>query len=166
MLAGLLAAPVIRWIDDQTRWTLFNFRIEGGRTVVGSLASSLLTFIVFAFSILFLAVQMASAQLSPRIIARLFQNRLSKLTIGAFVFTWIYMLAAVGRIEERVPQLSILVAIALSLVSVGLFLHLVQTASESLRPVTTLTDVARDTRAVTDALDPGKFSYADDEPGT
>ena len=158
MLAGLLAAPVIRWLDDQTRWTLMGFGTEGARIVVGSLASSLLTIIVFAFSILLLAVQMASGQLSPRIIARVFENTLTKLTIGAFVFTWVYTLAAVARVEERVPQLSILLAILLSLASVGLFFHLVQSASESLRPVKTLTDVAHDTRAVIESVYPSKFS--------
>jgi uncharacterized membrane protein len=158
MVAGLVAAPLVRWIDDRTRWTLMEFGTEGARTVVGALASSLLTFIVFAFSILLLAVQMASGQLSPRIIARVFEDRLTKLTIGAFVFTWVYTLAAAGRIEERVPQLSIVLAILLSLASVGLFFHLVQRASESLRPVKTLTDVAHDTRAVIESVYPGKFS--------
>jgi len=107
---------------------------------------------------------MASGQLSPRIIARVFEDRLTKLTIGAFVFTWVYTLAAVARIEERVPQLSILVAILLSLASVGLFLHLVQRASESLRPVKTLTDVAHDTRAVIESVYPGGFSDTGKEP--
>jgi hypothetical protein len=31
MLAGLLAAPLIRWVDDQTRWTLMGFGPEGGQ---------------------------------------------------------------------------------------------------------------------------------------
>ena len=119
---------------------------------------------MFPFSILLLAVQMASGQLSPRIIARVFEDRLTKLTIGAFVFTWVYTLAAVVRIEERVPQLSILLAILLSLASVGLFFHLVQRASESLRPVKTLTDVAHDTRAVIESVYPSKFSDTGREP--
>jgi uncharacterized membrane protein len=158
MAAAVLVARLVRWADDQTHWTLLGFGLEGARTVLGALASSLLTFIVFAFSILLLSVQMASGQLSPRVIARVFENRTTKLTIGAFVFTWIFSLAAVGRVEDRVPQLSVAVAIALSIASVGLFFYLVQDASHALRPVTLLTGVANDTRAVIDVVYPEPFS--------
>jgi uncharacterized membrane protein len=158
MAAAVLVARAVRWVDDQTRWTLFNFGLEGARTVLGALGSSLLTFIVFAFSILLLSVQMASGQLSPRVIARVFENRTTKLTIGAFVFTWIFSLAAVGRVEDRVPQLSVAIAILLSIVSVGLFFYLVQDASHALRPVTLLTGVANDTRAVIETVYPEPFS--------
>src|ERR1019366_7708771 len=98
--AALVAAPLIRLLDDRTRWTLMNFGLEGSRAVAGALASSLLTFIVFAFSIILLAVQIASGQLSPRIIERVLESRLVKLTLGVFVFSFTYTLAALGRIED------------------------------------------------------------------
>ena len=157
-IAAVLVARVVRWADDRTRWTLLDFGVEGARTVLGALGSSLLTFIVFAFSILLLSVQMASGQLSPRVIARVLENRTTKLTIGAFVFTWAFSLAAVGRVEDRVPQLSVAVAILLSFVSVALFFYLVQDASHALRPVTLLTGVANDTRAVIESVYPRPFS--------
>jgi uncharacterized membrane protein len=154
MAAALLIAPLVRRVEDLTRWPLLGFGIEGARGVLGALAASLLTFIVFTFSILLLAVQMASGQLTPRIIARLFESRLTRWTVGAFVFAWVYAIAALGRIEERVPQLSVALAILLSLVSVILFLFLVQGSVQKLRPVTILTDLARDTRAVIEAVYP------------
>jgi uncharacterized membrane protein len=83
MVAALLVAPLVRLVDDRTQWTLMGFGLEGSRVLVGALASSLLTFIVVAFSIILLAVQVAGGQLSPRIIARIFENRLSKLVMGA-----------------------------------------------------------------------------------
>ena len=158
MAAALLAAPVFRWIDDQTRWTLMGFGPDGAKAVLGALASSLLTFIVFAFSIILLAVQIAGGQLSPRIIARVFESRVAKLTLGVFVFSYAYSLAALGRIEDRVPQLPVLVAVLASLLSVALFLYLIQEASQSLRPVMILTRVADDTRRVIEAICPRRFS--------
>ena len=154
MAAALLAAPLIRLIDESTQWTLMGFGLEGARVVVGALASSLLTFIVFAFSIILLAVQVAGGQLSPRIIARVFENRLAKLTLGAFVFSYTYTLAALGRIEDRVPQLPVLIAVLSSLFSVALFLYLIQKVSQSFRPVMILTRVAVDTRAAISAVYP------------
>ena len=158
MAAALLAAPLIRSLDQHTQWTLMGFGPDGSRMVIGALASSLLTFIVFVFSIILLAVQMASGQLSPRIIARILESLLVKLSLGAFVFSFTYTLAAVGRIEDRVPQLPVLVAILSSLFSVALFLYLIQKTGQALRPVMILTRVAADTRAVIHSLYPGQFS--------
>ena len=157
MAAALLTAPLIRMVDEGTRCTLMGFGPEGARIVVGALASSLLTFIVFAFSIILLAVQIAGGQLSPRIIARVFESRIAKLTLSAFVFSYTYALAALGRIEDRVPQLAVLVAVLSSLLSVVLFLYMIQKISESFRPVMILTRVAADTRAVISAVYPNPF---------
>jgi uncharacterized membrane protein len=157
MAAPLVAAPLIRLLDERTQWKLMGFGIEGSRLVVGALASSLLTFIVFAFSIILLAVQIAGGQLSPRIIPRIFENRLTKLVLGAFVFSYTYTLAALGRIEDRVPQLPVLVAVLSSLFSLALFLYLIQKASQSFRPIMILTRVAADTRTAISAVYPSPF---------
>lgn len=164
MFAALLAAPLIRMIDESTRWTLMSFGLEGSRVVVGALASSLLTLIVFSFSIILLAVQVAGGQLSPRIIARIFENRLAKFTLSAFVFSYTYTLAALGRIEDRVPQLPVLIAVLSSLFSIILFIILIQKTSQGLRPVMILTRVAADTRAVISAVYPSSFRADTREP--
>ena len=87
MAAALLAAPLLREIDLRTHWTLLGFGPDGSKMVVGALASSLLTFIVFFFSIILLAVQIASGQLSPRIIARVLESLSQAVTrrLGLFV---------------------------------------------------------------------------------
>ncbi len=169
MLAALLLAPVVRWIDDQTRWILLGFTPDGARAVVSALSSSLLTFLVFAFSTLLLVVQMASSQFTPRVIARVFEHPLTKWTVGALLFAWTYSLAALGRVEDRVPQLPIALATLLSLVGVGLFLYLVQRVLEGMRPVSFLTQIALDTRAVMEsvyphALSAGAQSHTDPRP--
>jgi uncharacterized membrane protein len=166
MAGALLAAPLIRLVDERTRWSLMGFGPEGARLVVGALASSLLTFIVFAFSIILLAVQVAGGQLSPRIIARIFETRLLKLVLSAFVFSYAYSLAALGRIEDRVQQLPLLVAVLSSLFSIALFIYLIQKVSQSFRPVIVLTRVADDTRKVINALFSSPFSTSEREHAT
>jgi len=164
MVAALIAAPLVRQIDDGTHWTLMGFGLEGSRAVVGALAASLLTFIVFAFSIILLAVQVSGAQLSPLVIGRIFESRLVKLVLSAFVFSYTYSLAALGRIEARVPQLPILIAVLSSLISIALFLYLIQTASQSLRQGAVLARVASETRAVIHGLYPSPFVARQGEP--
>ena len=153
-VAAILVAPLIRFIDERTQWTLLGFGPEGARAVVGTFAASLLTFIVFAFSIILLAVQIASGQLTPRIIARVLEGRLTKVTMGAILFSYAYTLAALGRIEDRVPQLPLMVAFLSSLVSVLLFLYLIQQTGSSLRAGVLLAGVDADTSAVIRSIYP------------
>lgn len=158
MGAALVVAPLIRWVDERTCWTLLGFGPEGAKALVGALLSSLLTFIVFSFSMILLAVQIGGGQLSPRAIGRIFESRLSKVTLGTFVFSYTYTLAALGRIEDRVPQLPVLVVIVTSLLGIIVFLILIQSATQGLRPVAVLAGVAADTRAAIEALHPAPFS--------
>jgi len=158
MAAALLAGPALRWVDDRTRWELLGFGADGARSVLGVLSASLLTFLVFCFSILLLCVQLAGAQLSPRIIARVFEGRLTKWTLGVFTFSFTYSLAALGRVEDRVPQLPVLLAILLGLLSVALFLYLIQTTGRGFRPSAVLASVGADTRRAIDVVYPQPYA--------
>ena len=99
MVATLIAVRAVHWIDNRTGWSWLDFTAEGVREVLGGLSSSMLTFIVFAVSSLLLAVQLASAQLTPRIIALVFSMREVKMSAGVFVFSYTFALGALGRIE-------------------------------------------------------------------
>jgi uncharacterized membrane protein len=155
---ALVVAPFVRWIDNQTQWTLLGFSPTGAGAAVSALSSSLLALIVFAFSILLLAIQIAGGQLSPRIIARIFSTRLLKVTVSVFVFSYTYSLAALSRIGERVPQLPVALAIALSLTSLALFIYMVQRIGEAFRPGTVMTLIAAATRDVIDSMYPHPFT--------
>ena len=154
----LAVAPVVRWVDDRTRWALLDFGAAGAAAAVSALSSSLLGLIVFAFSILLLAIQIAGGQLSPRVIARIFRTPLLKVVLSVFVFSYTYSLAALSRIGERVPQLPVALAIFASLASLGLFIYLVQRIGEAFRPGTVMTTVAAETRDVIDAMYPRPFT--------
>lgn len=141
MLVAMIAAPLLRCVDRRLGWALLDFSPDGGRAVLGAMAASMMTFIVFVFSILLVAVQIAGAQLSPRIIARAFRNRVTRVCLGMFVFTFTFTVAVLGRIETTTPQLSALIALLLSLASIAAFLYLIDYLGKGLRPVTILTEV-------------------------
>jgi uncharacterized membrane protein len=141
MVAALVAAPLLRHVDRRLGWSLLDFSPEGARAVLGAMAASMMTFIVFVFSILLVAVQIAGAQLSPRIIARAFRNPATRSCLALFTFTFTFTVAVLGRIEESTPQLSALVAVLLSLTSIGAFLYLIDYLGKGLRPVTILTEL-------------------------
>src|SRR5688500_4428866 len=62
---ALIVAPLIRRLDDATRWRGLDFSVEGAKTLLNALPTATLTFIVLILSTLLLTVQLASSQLSP-----------------------------------------------------------------------------------------------------
>ena len=135
MALALAVAPLLRRVDEATHWTLFAFGAEGARAVLGGLVASVFTFVVFVFSILLVAVQIASANLSPRVIAEILAQRPVRVCLGLMVFTFVYGLAVLGRIEATVPQLPVAVVIGSSLASIVAFLYLIDHLARWLRPV-------------------------------
>lgn len=124
------------------------------RTVLGSLSGSMLTFFVFALSAFLRVVQLASGQLTPRINTVALANRLSKITLGVFAFSYTFALGALGRIEDRVPQTSVFVAVVANLASIGFFFWFVQKLARGLRPVAILRSVAEEGQLVIGSVYP------------
>jgi uncharacterized membrane protein len=137
-VAMVVAVPVGRLlyeIDRATRWSLLGFEPDGARAVAGTMTATMLTFIVFVFSFLMLTVQFATAQLSPRVIAFAFRNRPVRISLSVFVITLVISLVTSSRIAAWVPQLMVFVTIVLGLVSVIVFLYVVDYFGRRLRPV-------------------------------
>ena len=103
----------------------------------------MLTFIVFLSSSLLLVVQLASAQLSPRIIGVVFRDRVTRFALTLFAFTFTFTLAVLVRIHASVPGLSAHFAAYLCLLSVVVFLFLIDHVGKTLRPSGALQAVAR-----------------------
>jgi uncharacterized membrane protein len=109
--------------------------IEGTKTSLTTLAGSMFTFIVFVFSILLLSVQVASAQLTPRIIVFFYRNVVLKFSLTFFVFTFTFTLAVLFRIREHVLLMSLYIAVFSCLTCIAIFLYMIDHVGKSLRPI-------------------------------
>ena len=155
MLAAAIALPVVRWLDIETGWRLFDYSEEGARQILNGLSSSMLTFMVFAVSALLLALQLATSALSPRIIAFAFASRVPQFSIGVFVFSYVFALGALARVEPgHVPQLVVFVAIVGNLLAIIVFFWFVYRVGSSLRPVAILLALSQGGRKVFDSVYP------------
>src|SRR5262245_2930649 len=105
MVAAIVAVRVLHWLEDAMDW---QSRLDPDtvRAVLSTMASSLFTFIVFVSSALLVAVQLASSQLTPRIIAIVFKDPVTKGALTVFVFTFTFALSALIRIRTTVPLLT------------------------------------------------------------
>jgi uncharacterized membrane protein len=112
------------------------------------------TFIVFVSSALLVAVQLASAQLTPRIIGILFRSPVMRAALSLFVFTFTFSLAALIRITESVPSLTVHVAAYSCVASLAAFLYLIDHVGKALRPSGALSLVGLHGRKVIKAVYP------------
>jgi len=161
MLTVLLVAPLVRWLDRAIGWSWFNLSPDGARSILGAFTASMLTFVVFVVSSMLIVVQLASAQLTPRVIAMAFSDRKFKWVLAAFTFTYAYTIAAAGRVENVTPQLPVALAIMLNLACIALFFWFVQALGGSLRPIMVLSRVAGEGLTVIESVYPNGFDLAE-----
>jgi uncharacterized membrane protein len=131
-------------------------------TVMGTLAASMFTLIVFVCSALLISVQLASASLTPRFIGLVFKNPVIKFSLTLFLFTFTLTLGALLRIKGAVPALTGWAAVFSCILSLILFIYLVDEVGRALRPSGALKLVARKGRDVIKNVYPRLLS---DSPG-
>jgi len=165
MVIALIIRPVVQDIDAMLGWKA-PVSPDAARAVLGILVSALLTFIVFVFSILLLIVQIASAQLSPRIIAPIYRSRVVRSSLALFVFTFAYTLAALARIEDSVPQISMWLAVYSSVLSIAVFLYMIDHVGKALRPVIVLSTIGSLGQQVVEDVYPQLLGASEAKPAT
>jgi uncharacterized membrane protein len=140
LLAYVVSLVLIRLVgqlDERLGWS-WNWTLspEGARTGLQIFIAAMLSFIVFTFGSLLVAIQVASAQLTPRIIATtLLCDNPIRLTVALFVLTMAFNVGVLVRIQDVVPYLLLTVALVLSAASIASFLYLIDYAARLLRPV-------------------------------
>jgi uncharacterized membrane protein len=147
MAAAMGAAYLLHRVEAIMGWGS-GLNPDTAQTVLGTLASSMFTFIVFVSSALLVAVQLASSQLTPRIIAFVFRDPVTKVSLVVFVFSFTFTLAVLVRVTTSTPILTAHLAGYSCLASLGVFLYLIDHVGKFLRPSGALWEVAALGRAV------------------
>lgn len=163
IVAALLLARLLHWLERDMGWVA-EIHPDTMRAVLGNLAGAMFTFIVFVCSSLLLVVQLASAQLTPRLIGTLFRDPVTKLTLSMFVFTFALAISALIRIGTSVPLITAELAAYSSAVCLGLFLFMIDRVGKLLRPGGALQSVAKQAHRIIDQVYPRRLSDAPPMP--
>ncbi|MBB3441295.1 DUF2254 domain-containing protein [Rhizobium sp. BK379] len=144
-----LLEPWIIWIEPWPWGT------EGTQRLLETIITMTLTFVVFTFGSLLVAIQIAGGQLTPRIIATtLLNDNAIRFTVGLFTFTLLFATGALVRLEAAVPQAIAQIAGLLGFLSIAAFLYLIDYAARLLRPVSIMLRVSEQGRAVIEDVYP------------
>jgi len=151
----LVVTRLAHWADASLGWTLLGFATSGAQATLQAIVTATLSFVVFTFGSLLVAIQVAGGQLTSRIIATtLLRDNVVKYTVGLFIFTLLFALSAQDRVDTKVHQLVLFLAASLGLLSFAAFFYLIDYASRLLRPISILARVGQAGLAVIENVYP------------
>ena len=140
-----VAWALARALDTRLAWRGLGLGVSGAREMFGAVITLTLSFIVFTFGSLLVAIQVAGGQYTPRIIATtLLRDNVIRYTAGLFVFTLLFAIKAADRTETSVHQFVAFVTGLLGLICIVAFLFLIDYAARMLRPVSLVRRVGED----------------------
>jgi uncharacterized membrane protein len=134
-----------------TQW-IFRGGAEGARGVLTAIAGGLITVTGVVFSVMIVALQLASSQFTPRVLRNFTADRGNQLVLGVFIATFTYTLLvlrtvqASGQEEEPfIPRLGVTIGVVLVLVSIGFLIFFINHSARSIQVATILDRVTRRT---------------------
>jgi uncharacterized membrane protein len=155
-------STLVQVLDSQLGWDGLRLGIEGARAVANAVITLSLSFVVFTFGSLLVAIQVASGQYTPRIIATtLLRNNVIRYTVGLFVFALLFAIKAQNQTETTVPQLLVFVTGVLGIFCLAAFPFLIDYAARLLRPVSLVKHVGEEGLAVLESVYPDRFGGAE-----
>ncbi len=115
-----------------------------------------LSFLVFTFGSLLVAIQVAGGQYTPRIIATtLLRDNVIRYIVGLFVFTMLWANRTMVQLgEAQVPQFQVFLALMFGLFSLVAFLLLIDYSAKLLRPVSLVARIGESGIAVIESVYP------------
>jgi uncharacterized membrane protein len=142
-------------LDETT--SFFGLPLAGARSLLETVITLNLSFLVFTFGSLLVAIQVAGGQYTPRIIATtLLRDNVIRFTVGYFVLAMLFAVRVLTRMDEMVHQFNTWIAAALGIFSIMVFLYLIDYAARFLRPVSIVAKVGQFGVAVIQSVYPDK----------
>lgn len=166
MVIGAMALAALTLILDTSlagslpEW-VYAGGADGGRALLSTVAGSMVTVAGVGFSITIVALVLASTQFGPRLLSLFMRDLTSQATLGTFTATFTFCVLILRTIRGPdeaggvfVPQISIAVSIALTLLSVAALVYFFHHVALSIQAPRLVATVARDLDHAMDRLYP------------
>jgi uncharacterized membrane protein len=138
---------------------VFNGGAETARSVLSSIAGSLITATSLTFSLTVVSLQLASSQASPRVLRLFARDRQVHATLAVFLGTFAYAITVLRSIRdstddipEFVPRIAVTVGFLLTLISVIMLVFFLAHLAAQLRVETIMKDIHAETDRTIDLV--------------
>ena len=156
LIAGLVAVAQLSRLEQAYGWEL-NISRDTAATILSTVAGSMFTLVILVSSAVLVAVQLASGQLTPRIITLIYRNPYRKFAMSVFAFTFTFSVGVLARLGDNVPWLTSYLAAYGFIFNLILFLFFIDSVGKTLRPGTVLQTVALYGREIIKTVYPLRF---------
>lgn len=158
---------VLRALSRRLTWAVAD-EPAAVQVVLGTIAGSVMTVVSIIYSVLIVALSLASTQFSPRILAGFMRDRTSQRILGLFIGTFTYCLLVLRSThtvpEPFVPTTSVFVALLLALTCLGSLLFFVHHMAMAIQANHIVDRIAGETEVVIDAALPSQTAPGQDAP--
>jgi uncharacterized membrane protein len=161
------AGAFLSWLEEEypavSAWvpsTLFPSHADPqvAQVILAGIAASIMTVVSIVFAILLMTLTLASMQFSPRIIVSFSRDRVTQWTLGIFLGTFSYCMAALPAARSFphpfAPVATVLGAMVLALLCVGLLLFFIHHISQAISVNHIVDRIADETEAMIDEMMP------------
>jgi len=136
---GSLTLP--GWVD--------NGSADAARQILTALAAAIITVVGLVFSIVIVALTLASTQFGPRMLRNFIRDRGVQVTLGTFVASFLFAVLTLGSVShgprgDFVPHLSVTMALALTLVDLGVLVYFIHHIATSIQLPGVIAGIAHD----------------------
>ena len=162
-----LAGAVLSWLEEANpaigAWMpalLFPSRSDPqvAQVSLGGIAASIMTVVSIVFAIMLMTLTLASVQFSPRIIVSFSRDRATQWTLGIFLGTFCYCMAALPAAhtlpQPFSPVLTVAGAMLLAILCVGWLLFFIHHISHAISVSHIVDRIASETEAIIDEIMP------------
>ena len=126
-----------------------NGSADAARQILTALAAAIITVVGLVFSIVIVALTLASTQFGPRMLRNFIRDRGVQFTLGTFVASFFFAILTLGSVShgshgEFVPHLSITATLALTLVDLAVLVYFIHHVAMSIQLPEVIAGIARD----------------------
>jgi uncharacterized membrane protein len=149
--------------DGATSWA-YGGGPEGARELLAAIAASMITVAGVSFSVMIVALTLASQQFGPRLLRNFMRDSGNQIVLGTFIATFTYCLIVLRTIRggesEFVPHVSVTLAIFFALASLGVLIYFIHHAAVSIQAPELIAMVAKDIEQGIERLFPEELGRA------
>ncbi len=154
---------------DYTPFFLYAGDVDSARTLLATVAGSIITVAGVAFSVTMVALSLASSQFGPHLLINFMQDRGNQIVLGGFIATFLFCLLALGTTTqggEAYASLCATVGLVMTVASLALLIYFIHHIAASMQADQVVAQVVEGVLPTLDRFFPPEPTDAPDAPDT
>lgn len=136
--------------------------VESARQILSTIAGAMLNVTGVVFSITLVALTLASSEFGSRLLRNFMNDRLNQVVLGTYIATFIFCILILRVVKgvddnEFIPNISIFVAIIISIANIILLIAYIHHIAVSIQADYIITDVSKNLRSSLQTLYPNQI---------